>query len=143
MTPTLRGRIETRIIVVLAVGIVWTILLSPILTVISFGPSFVEILGFGFLAVLLTAFFGAVIWEPLYHGLQQFRWEKDWPTGLGLVTGLNEGLLVLIFLALIGSISIFSFFVHFTTTWLLIWFFLNGPLRVLAPEWRFRGGRFF
>ena len=26
-------------------------------------------------------------WEFLYHGLQQFRWEKDWPTLFGLSAG--------------------------------------------------------
>lgn len=143
MTPTLAGRIQSRIIVVLGVGILWTIFISPFLTLVSGGASFATVLDSTLLAIVLTTFFGVIIWEPLYHGLQQFRWEKDWPTGLGLVTGLNEGLLVLVVLASLRTVSGTVFFFHFTSTWLLIWFVINGPLRVLLPRWRFRGGRFF
>ncbi len=41
-----------------------------------------------------------------------------------------------------GPVPGAAFFWHFLTTWLLIWFVVNGPLRVLLPRWRFRGGRF-
>jgi len=141
MTPTLMGRIQTRIIVVLVVGVTWTILISPFLAVFALEDGFGAVLGTSLIAVFLTAFLGVILWEPLYHGLQQFRWEKDWPTGLGLVTGVNEGLLVLLVLIAIGPVSGAVFFVHFASTWLMIWFVLNGPLRVLLPRWRFRGGR--
>jgi hypothetical protein len=43
-------------------------------------------------AILLVVGVAGVAWEVLYHALQQFRWEKDWPTGLGLLTGINEGI---------------------------------------------------
>ena len=144
MTPTLAGRIQSRILIVLGVGIPWTILISPFLFGFALGSaSFGAVLGTSLLAIFLTAFFGVVIWEPTYHLLQQIRWEKDWPTGLGLLTILNEGLFVLIVLALLRDIAPLSFLVHFGSTWLLIWFVLNGPIRVLLPRWRFRGGRFF
>ena len=42
-------------------------------------------------------------WEFVYHFLQQFRWEKDWPSLFGLVTGVNEGALVWV-LASAGAI---------------------------------------
>ena len=110
--------------------------------VFALGGTFALVLGTSLLATVLTAVFGVVIWEPLYHAIQQLRWEKDWPTGLGLVTMLNEGFFVFVALAIIGSVAPFAFFVHFVSTWLLIWFALNGPIRVLLPRWRFRGGRF-
>jgi hypothetical protein len=138
MTPTLWGRIQSRLLVVLVVGLAWTILVAPFLP--SGGASLGEVYTVTIRAVVLTAVVGAVLWEPLYHLAQQFRWEKDWPTGLGLVTGLPEGFLVFL---LLGSVPTAAFLVHFTTTWLLIWFVLNGPIRVLLPRWRFRGGRLF
>ena len=141
MTPTLRGRIQTRIAVVMAVGLAWTVIVVPFLP--AGGASLGEVYGTTFRAVVLVALLGAVIWEPLYHFLQQFRWEKDWPTGLGLVTGLPEGILVLLVLRGFREVPGAAYFWHFLTTWILIWFVLNGPLRVLLPRWRFRGGRFF
>ena len=34
-----------------------------------------------------------------------------------------------------------SFVIHFATTWVLVWLFVNGPMRVPFIRWRFRGGR--
>ncbi len=139
MTPTLFGRIQTRLIVVIAVGFTWSFFASPFLSL--FGGTVGATYGATFLAIILTAVFGAVIWEPIYHLIQQYRWEKDWPTGLGLVTMFNEGILVFLVLRAMVAVNGFVFFLHFTSTWLLIWFVLNGPIRVLLPRWRFRGGR--
>lgn len=140
MTPTLFGRIQTRLLVVFIVGIAWTIIVTPLLP--AGGAPLADVYSTTFQAIVITALLGAVIWEPLYHFIQQFRWEKDWPTGLGLLTGLPEGLVVLAVLRGSGPVPGAAFFWHFLTTWLLIWFVLNGPLRVLLPRWRFRGGRF-
>lgn len=143
MTPTLMGRLQTRLLVTLGVGLPWTVVISPILFLAAAGSaSFSVVLGTSVLAILLTAVLGALVWEPIYHACQQFRWEKDWPTGLGLLTILNEGFVVVTVLVSLRSISPFAFFLHFASTWVLIWFILNGPLRVLLPRWRFRGGQF-
>ncbi len=141
MTPTLIGRIQSRLIVVTVVGLIWTILVVPFLP--AGGADLGTVYGMTFRAVVYTAIVGAIVWEPLYHWLQQYRWEKDWPTGLGLVTGIPEGLVVLALLQASGPVPGGAFLVHFTTTWLLVWFVVNGPVRVLLPRWRFRGGRFF
>jgi hypothetical protein len=140
MTPTLLGRIQSRIVVVLVVGLAWTMLVTPLLP--TGGAPLGDVYGMTIRAVFLTAVLGALIWEPLYHLAQQYRWEKDWPTGLGLVTGVPEGLLVFSVLQASGSVPGWAFSWHFLTTWLMIWFVVNGPLRVLLPRWRFRGGRF-
>lgn len=139
MTPTLAGRIQSRLLVVLVVGLVWTVLVGPFLP--AGGASLGSVYAITFRAVVLTAVVGAILWEPIYHLAQQYRWEKDWPTGLGLVTGIPEGVVVLALLQASGSVPLGAFVVHFTTTWLLIWLVLNGPIRVLLPRWRFRGGR--
>ena len=87
------------------------------------------------------AILGVVIWEPIYHGLQQLRWEKDWPTGIGLVTGLSEGLVTYAVLAASMDVPGAAFFFHFSTTWILVWAAAHGPLRVALVRWRYRGGR--
>jgi hypothetical protein len=139
VTPTLIGRIQSRLVVVLTVGLVWTLVVSPFLP--AGDADLGSVYAMTLRAVVFTAVVGAVLWEPIYHLVQQLRWEKDWPTGLGLVTAVPEGLVVLALLTDSGPVPVAAFLLHFTSTWLLVWFVLNGPIRVLLPRWRFRGGR--
>lgn len=153
MTPTLAGRIQTRIFLLLLIGIPWTLIIGPLLARpegASLGDLY-EVL-FTSLAIVILA---GIVWEFIYHGLQQFRWEKDWPTLFGLLTGINEGIVTWFILTRVvpddldvGSIAIdyreipvSTFVIHFATTWILVWLFANGPMRVLTLRWRFRGGR--
>ena len=46
--------------------------------------------------VLLIVGVVGVAWELLYHLLQQWRWDKDWPTLLGLLLGIPEGALAFV-----------------------------------------------
>ncbi len=140
MTPTLIGRIQTRLVLLATVGVVWTVIVGPFLPA---DGELGDVYAMTLRALLVTAILGTVLWEPLYHGLQQLRWEKDWPTALGLVTGIPEGLLVW---AVISSgdmtgVSASTFWWHFGTTWILLWFAANGPLQIVFVRWRYRGGR--
>ena len=86
-------------------------------------------------------------WEFVYHFLQQFRWEKDWPTLFGLLTAINEGFVVWLLVhdgsapGLPFPVTTGVFLVQFLTTWLLVWLAAIGPMRVPFVHWRFRGGR--
>ena len=157
MTPTLFGRIQTRIFVLLVVGGIWTAIVVPFLPVSGPGLVITEFSGSGLADVYVAAFtilLGVtvlgVLWELPYHLLQQFRWEKDWPTFFGLITIVNEGLLVW----LLGRAGVFgtdaeliidneplAFWLLFTSTWIVTFLFVNGPIRILSPRYRFRGGR--
>jgi hypothetical protein len=145
MTPTLSGRIQTRIVLVAIVGGLWTLIISPVLPGRGGAPLDV-VYEATFTALLLVGVLG-VLWELLYHGLQQFRWEKDWPTLFGLVLGIPEGILVFVLLRAgvpwdVGEVPWDLFTTHFATTWILIWLVANGPMRVPFNHWRFTGGRF-
>jgi hypothetical protein len=143
VTPTLFGRIQTRIFLVGAIGSLWTLIITPFLPGggderIPYSMTF---------AILLVVGVAGIAWELVYHFLQQFRWEKDWPTLFGLLTGVNEGLVVW-FLVEAGvapgiddGVPGSTFLTHFITTWLVIFLFVNGPMRVPFIHWRFRGGR--
>lgn len=135
MLPTLNGRIQTRVFLLLVVGGIWTLLLTPMLPLgvplgTAYGTTFV---------VLLTVLVLGVGWEFVYHLLQQFRWEKDWPTLFGLLTAINEGLLVWLLVPVPVSGGVFL--VQFLSTWILVWLAAIGPMRVPFVHWRFRGGR--
>ena len=141
MTPSLLGRLQSRFVLVAVFGLGWTILVALLVASVA-DASLADALRATLLALVLVGVFGVVLWEPLYHLVQQYRWEKDWPTGLGLVTGLNEGALVWFVLVQLVDATFAAFLLHFATTWLWLWFVVHGPLRVVHLRWRFRGGRF-
>ena len=138
MTPTLMGRIQTRIFVIATVGVLWTLIIAPFLpgvskTSVAYGMTF---------RILLLVLVAGLVWEVVYQGLQQFRWEKDWPALFGLLNGINEGIVVwLLTVAFDINVPGSAFLVHFTTTWIVLWLFVNGPMRVIFIRWRYRGGR--
>ena len=86
-------------------------------------------------------------WELIYHLVQQFRWEKDWPTLFGFITCVNEGALVWLLLELEvvpgidGEVPFSAFLIDFLVIWMVIWLWVNGPMRVPLIRWRFFGGR--
>ena len=137
MLPTLNGRIQTRVFVLLVAGGLWTLVISPLIGQ-SYATTFV---------VLLAVTVLGVGWELIYHFVQQFRWEKDWPTMFGLVTLVNEGALVWLLISLHvvpglpREVPWGAFLVQFLTTWIIVWLVVNGPMRVPFVHWRFRGGR--
>lgn len=138
MTATLFGRIQTRVFVVATVGLLWTIIVTPVLPdrgrlSTAYGVTF---------RVLLIVGVAGIGWELVYHGLQQFRWEKDWPALFGLLTGINEGISTwLVARGFDIKVRGSAFLVHFATTWIALWLFVNGPMRVIFIRWRYRGGR--
>jgi hypothetical protein len=144
VVPTLYGRIQTRIVLLAVVGGIWTLIITPFLPT---GESLARSYQMTFL-ILLTVLVLGVIWEFIYHGLQQFRWEKDWPTFFGLITMINEGIVVWLFISGglipgVGDVPLSVFLIQFITTWLVVWLVANGPVQILFSRWRFRGGRFW
>ena len=146
MLPTLWGRIQSRIVFTLVIGGLVALFITPVL------PLGAGIGGKYRIAytVLVTVTVLGVLWELLYHFLMQWRWEKDWPTLFGLLTFINEGLLVWALLltgavpgidGLTGLQSL-SYWILFLLVWVAVWIFANGPMRVFSIHWRFRGGRF-
>jgi hypothetical protein len=143
MVPTLTGRIQTRLFLLAVLGVAITAVLTPALPVD--GP-----LSQRYQATYVVLAAVAVLgigWELIYHLLMQWRWEKDWPTVFGLVTGVPEGVLVWWLASreqlpgLPGPVPTAAFVIHFTVVWLLVWLFANGPMRVPFIRWRFHGGR--
>lgn len=140
MVPILSGRLQTRLAVLGLVGLLWTLLVTPLLALGGdLGATYRATL-FGWGATLLL---GLVLWEPLYHGLMQFRWEKDWPTLFLLLESIPEAALVGLLLWQVGPPATPGVFVaHFFSTWIVVFLVIVGPLRVPFIRWRFRGGRF-
>ena len=146
MLPTLNGRIQTRVLGLGIIGVFIALIITPILPAagLTLGQKYRVTL-----TVLLAIVLVGVLWELLYHFLQQFRWEKDWPTLFGLLTAINEGILIWLLVSYTTIIlpedrrpSFVAFFIQFVVTWLAFWLIVNGPMRVPFHRWRFQGGRF-
>ena len=146
MLPTLNGRIQTRVLGLGIIGFFVALIITPVLPTgdLTLGQSYRVTM-----SVLLAVVLVGVLWELLYHGLQQFRWEKDWPTLFGLITMVNEGIVIWLLLRYTSIIvgedlrpSLTAFLIQFIITWLAFWIIVNGPMRLVFHRWRFSGGRF-
>jgi hypothetical protein len=141
--PTLSGRIQTRLFLLAVVGGIVTLIIGPLLPM-SAPLSVVYRNTFVILAAVAVLGIG---WECVYHFLMQWRWEKDWPTLFGLLTGIPEGVLVWLLLragaipGISGTVPTAAFVIDFALVWLAAWLVANGPMRVPFIRWRFRGGR--
>lgn len=138
MLLNLSGRIITRIVVTLLVGGLVTAILTPLL---PHDPDWADTF-----TVLVAVTVLGIGWELIYHGIQQFRWEKDWPTMFGYLTMLNEGALLWLLIKL-GAVPgvpeelpFSTFAILFFIVWNVVWLWVNGPMRVPFIRWRFRGG---
>jgi hypothetical protein len=143
MVPTLPGRLQTRVFLFGTVGVIVTALLAPLLPIP--GP-----LGAAYkitYLILAAVVVVGIVWELIYHMLMQWRWEKDWPSLFGLVTGVPEGIAAWLLLAAhaipgIGATPPFAaFLIDFIVVWLAVWLVAQGPMRVPFIRWRFHGGR--
>jgi len=142
VTPTLLGRIETRVFTLWTVGALWTLIVSMLLPGIPANASAATIYSATYRVLLVITILG-VGWEFIYHFLQQFRWEKDWPIMYAFLTGINEGIVAWFVIRAIDikGVSGSTFVVDFATTWIVVWLWVVGPMRVVFHRWRFRGGR--
>lgn len=170
MTPVFLGRIQTRLFVIGTVGVLWTLFITPFLfidvpggqgyqmvaTIDSMGgPNpILQTYKLTFAALAITAVFGCLFWEPIYHGLMQFRWEKDWPAFFHLLTGIPEGIstFLLLHVAVLNPfgdigldkeqfVPVPAYVFLFASTWIITWLFANGPMKIFFIRWRFNGGR--
>lgn len=140
MVPTFSGRLQTRLFTMLLVGLPWTLLVSLTLAPLAGGLG--PMLRAALFAWGATMLVGLVVWEPIYHALMQFRWEKDWPTLFILLESVPEAVVVWLLLSTFGPGAPWYVFVTlFASTWLVVFLALHGPMRVVFLRWRFRGGR--
>jgi hypothetical protein len=140
VTPTLWGRVQTRWLVLSTAGAVWTGVVVPFLPR-PVGIPLSAMYEFAFLALLVVVVLGTA-WELVYHGVQQLRWDKDWPSFFQLLVGLPEGVVAWFVLRAFGwAPSLTAFVLLFATTWLVGWLVMHGPLRIVALRWRLQGAR--
>jgi len=147
MTPTLYGRWQTRILLLITIGFVISIAL------VYFSPERFDL-------TTVLALLGYVILFGLpcdiaYDRLQTLRWDYDWPPVYQLFAGIWEGAFLW---SVINAMYIWQMFgfsslpgvnpnlpfryflIHYSTVWLFTFLASQGLLRIIFPRWRYNGG---
>ncbi len=139
MIPTLLGRWQTRIFLLLTIGCFVT--LPFVFSKGIFEPNFTY-----FLVLFYVCLFG-LIWDILYDFLQKFFWDRDWPGVLQLLAGIFEAIVLVLLIKFLGlphlnadDFQLDSFIKHYSIVWLSVYFSSWTLMRLLFPQWRFRGG---
>jgi len=137
MTPVMFGRWETRIVMLGTLG-----------AVVTAGFAINDNTNVYFKVLGYIAAFG-IGWDIVYYGIQQVKWDRDWPPFAQWLAGAGEGLFVYLMIDKVGlpgidkgSVPLDYFIPHYAIVWASIWVFLHGPIRAFSPVWRFHGGRF-
>lgn len=122
MTPTLEGRIETRITLSLVIAL-------PILIFSQMGTVFFTMLAIG------------VVSDFIYNHLQNKRWDGDWPHIYSLFSGLSEGTILWLIIRTPTKADLASFSVTYLLIWSLMFIASTTALNIILPHRRFRGGK--
>lgn len=138
MTPTLMGRWQTRLFLMWTVGLVISLLVGALAR--DFRTPVV--------VLLYVTVFGFV-WDILYQYIQSFRWDRDWPPAYQLAAGIIEAIWIGILIFALPwrlpgvspNLPFWLFLVDYWLVWIGVFIGTQGPLRILFPRWRFRGGR--
>ena len=144
MTPTLSGRWQTRLFLLWTVGLVVTWFFAAYFQALM---PFAEVFHVPFVILLYVTLIGFG-WDVLYNHLQHYRWDSDWPPAYQFFAGVVEGALLILLIRadLVGSVPadlpFGMFFWHYGVVWFTTFVVSQSFMRVLFPQWRFRGGQF-
>ncbi|MEB3215487.1 MAG: hypothetical protein VKN72_04380 [Nostocales cyanobacterium 94392] len=142
MTPTLFGRWQTRLLLLLTVGV----FVSLPFAIGLIGPEQNNIY---FWILFYVAIFG-LAWDILYNQMQKYRWDRDWPALFQLLAGIWEFIFIVCGVKFIGflptpipkeELPLFWVFFHYITVWLAVFITSQSIMRILFVRWRFRGGQ--
>lgn len=151
MTPTLAGRIQTRIFLTWTIGLVLSGFYTLVYNAFMPDPPTIATIAFWelFLILIYVTLIGIIL-DFAYIFIQSFHWDRDWPLGYQFLTGFIEGIIVfwLFFFGLLPGTTYnagdwWRFWLAYGTIWVTTWWWVFGPMRIFFLRWRFRGGQFF
>lgn len=139
MTPTLLGRIQTRLLLFVTIGLPVTLLFA-----LAYGGLPLIVFPFWFIAAITVL---GLLLDPLYILIQKFRWDNDWPFAFQFFFSIIE------FLAVYGLVAgdllpfsappgfgFWTALLHFSLVFIPSFLFLLGGLQIFFVRWRFKGG---
>lgn len=154
MIPTLLGRMQTRILLFLVIGLPITIVYSFWLAEAN-SPHVRDIGGLLFdirpLQILCLLLVVGLCLDPLYYWIQTLRWDSDWPFSFQFLASIMEFLVVLTLIELdvlpfmpARSIQTNTEYLyvalHFGLVFIPSFIALLGLVQIFMIRWRFKGG---
>ncbi|HSH05492.1 MAG TPA: serine/threonine-protein kinase [Anaerolineae bacterium] len=138
MTPVWRGRWQTRLFLLLTVGVFVSLPFSWWRQA-NGGDPWTPFIVLGYVLGL------GVAWDGLYSYLQSWRWNRDWPPVFQVGEGVVEGVVLgsglqLVGLPGVGELTWYQFAGHYGLVWLLAFAGTQSLMRFVFPWWRYRGG---
>lgn len=141
MTPTLLGRIHTRLLLYIFIALPITYLYALYLGLGGAGRLLDP-----FVFITAMTIVGFVL-DPAYIQIQRFRWDNDWPFAFQFFFTIIEFLLTLGLMTagaldafLVSRIDPATAAVHFSLVFLPSFLALLGGLQIFLIRWRFKGG---
>lgn len=145
MTPTLKGRWQTRLFLLWTAGLVITLFYMLIFGLFGAGvssPNFWKLPALlGYVSLIGLAL------DLFYIYLQSLRWDNDWPLAFQFAVGIFEGIILFVLFRfnLLPGVTYqdgdwWRFLLHYGSVWWVTYWALFGPMRVLSIRWRFFGG---
>jgi hypothetical protein len=134
MTPTLFGRWQQRLLLLLTVGLLPSLLLA-----------IAQSSWFYLLLLLYIGIFGC-LWDVLYQQLQKMRWDNDWPGLFQLGGNIAEGCFLWLLLKVnllpgLNLLKVAGFWpgIHYGLVSLIMFGAAYSLLPILFPHARYRG----
>lgn len=159
MLPTLLGRWQTRILLFIFVGLpitaAYAVWLASIAQPGGRSPPWIKLLGqiaydVRPLQILCLLLIVGIVFDAIYTGLQQFRWDRDWPFAFQFLGLIAEFFVVLGLIQIdalpfmpgrwIGRGDYPYFFIHFGLVFLVSFMALLSFIQVFMIRWRYKGG---
>jgi hypothetical protein len=133
VTPTLAGRVQTRLALALLPGLPVALAVAGLLDDLTTGRA---------LSTLLAVTVLGLGWDAAYQRLQDQRWDRDWPRLFTLLSWVPEALGSWLVLHLLGAAApLGSHLVLVTLVWGAALLARAAVLPVLLPRWRHDGHR--
>ena len=141
MTPTLMGRLQTRLLLYIFIGLPVTLLYALYLDLDEVGRLFDP-----FVFITAMTIIGFIL-DPLYIQIQRFRWDNDWPFAFQFFFTILEFLVTLGLMSagalddlLVFRIDAATAATHFTLVFVPSFLALLGGVQIFMIRWRFKGG---
>lgn len=133
MTPTLTGRLQTRLALALVPGLPVALAAAGLLSGLTLGGALT-----GLLAITVLG----LGWDAAYQSLQDRRWDRDWPRLFTLLSWAPEAFGSWFVLDLLGAAApLDTHLALFTALWSAALLAQGAVLPVLLPHWRHEGRR--
>ncbi|RJS45961.1 sortase domain-bontaining protein [Nocardioides cavernaquae] len=133
MTPTLAGRLQTRLALSLLLGVPVAVLAAIVLDTLTLGGALLGL-------VVITGL--GLGWDLLHNALQERRWDGDWPRVFTLLSWLPEAASSwLVLRAFDAAAPLGTHLAYFTMVWGAVLLGRAVILPVLLPRWRHQGQR--